>query len=72
MACHPWSETEDMKREKEPNVWWIAIKLIILAAIIIGGTGMILKYAASKQGPVELPPPSDGGWGIANDSPIRK
>jgi len=61
-----------MKKDKEPNVWWTALKLIIGAAVLIGGTGLILKYAATEQGPPQLPPPSDGGWGITNDSPIRK
>lgn len=61
-----------MKKDKEPNVWWTALKLILGAAAIIGGTGLLLSYLAESQGPPPKPAPSDGGWGIVNDSPIRK
>lgn len=72
--------------DKEPNVWVIALKLVIGAALIIGGVGFALWMAA--QGPTYSPaleqakeavqanaPNStsrDGSWGISKDSPVRK
>ena len=61
-----------MKKDKDPNVWWTTLKLILGAVALIGGTGFLLWYAAQEQGPPEKPAPSDGGWGIVNDSPLRK
>ncbi len=59
-----------MKRDEEPKVWVIVLKLVVGAAILIGGVGMLLKYAESQQGGLPKPP-ADTSWGIATDSPIR-
>jgi len=66
-------ETRVKKVEKkEPNVWWTTVKLVIGAVMLIGGTGFLLWWASEQQGQPPAPAPSNGGWGIANDSPIRK
>ena len=72
--------------EKEPNVWITALKLVIGAAVIIGGVGFALWLAA--QGPAYSPAleqakeavranapnstSTDSSWGISKDSPVRK
>ena len=58
-----------MKRDEEPKVWVIVVKLIIGATILIGGVGLALKYAERQQGGLPKPP-ADTSWGIATDSPI--
>lgn len=64
-----------MDEDEEPKVWVTVIKLVLGAALIIGGTGFALWYFSKEQEraqPVE--PASSGavkGWGIATDSPIR-
>lgn len=75
-----------LQDEEEPKVWVTVVKLVIGAALLIGGVGLALWIAA--QGPVHSPaleqaqkevrskssgpPPSDSSWGIAKDSPLRK
>jgi len=73
--------------DQEPNVWVTALKLVIGAAVIIGGVGFALWMAA--QGPAYSPaleqakeevraksPNSSStdssSWGISKDSPVRK
>lgn len=72
--------------DKEPNVWVTALKLVIGAALIIGGVGFALWLAA--QGPAYSPAleqakeavranapnstSTDSSWGISKDSPVRK
>jgi hypothetical protein len=73
--------------EKEPNVWITTLKLVVGAAVIIGGVGFALWMAA--QGPAYSPAleqakeevraksqDSSSGdsssWGISKDSPVRK
>ena len=72
--------------DKEPKVWVTALKLAIGAAVIIGGVGFALWWAA--QGPAYSPAleqakeairanapnstSTDSSWGISKDSPIRK
>jgi len=73
-----------MKQDDEPPVWITVIKLLIGAAVLIGGVGLVLWWAA--QGPVNSPAleqakeaaratspksGSDKSWGIVTDSPIR-
>jgi hypothetical protein len=64
-----------MNEDEETNVWLTVIKLVLGAALIIGGTGFALWYFSKEQErsqPVE--PATSGkvkGWGIVNDSPIR-
>jgi hypothetical protein len=72
--------------DEEPKVWVTAIKLVVGAAVIIGGVGFALWMAA--QGPAYSPAleqakeavkanapnskSTDGSWGISKDSPVRK
>ncbi len=72
--------------DKEPNVWVTALKLVVGAALIIGGVGFALWMAA--QGPTYSPAleqakegvranapnstSTDSSWGISKDSPVRK
>ncbi len=73
--------------EQEPKLWVTVVKLLIGAALIIGGVGFALWMAA--QGPAYSPameqaqeevraksPKSSStdssSWGISKDSPLRK
>jgi len=74
------------QHDEEPKVWLTVVKLLIGAALLIGGVGLALWIAA--QGPVHSPAleqaqeaaqsksskplSSDSSWGIAKDSPLRK
>lgn len=73
------------QNSKEPNVWLTALKLVVGAAVIIGGVGFALWMAA--QGPAYSPAleqakeavrakspnsTNDSSWGISKDSPVRK
>lgn len=62
-----------MKSEKETPVWLTILKLIALATVLIGGVGLALWWAGTKQvtnAPPAVSAPSQG-WGIAGDSPVR-
>lgn len=64
----------DKEKDKDPNVWVTALKLILLAAAIIGALGLALWYAAHLQrfeDPNKSPVTPASSWGIANDSPLR-
>jgi len=60
--------------DKEPRVWVTAIKLVIGAIILIGGTGLALWYVDQMQ---EKEKPGLGSgvgprdWGIAGDNPLK-
>ncbi len=62
------------KPDDEPPVWVTALKLLIGAIILIGGTGLALWYADQMQ---EKDKPSVGSgvgprdWGIAGDNPLK-
>ncbi len=72
--------------DQEPNVWVTTLKLVLGAAVIIGGVGFALWMAA--QGPTYSPAleqakeavranapnstSTDSSWGISKDSPVRK
>lgn len=72
--------------KKEPNVWVTALKLVIGAAVIVGGVGFALWMAAQgttyspalEQAKEEVRSKSpnsandDASWGISKDSPVRK
>ncbi|MES2584789.1 MAG: hypothetical protein V4627_18835 [Pseudomonadota bacterium] len=74
------------QNEKEPNVWVTALKLVLGAAVIIGGVGFALWMAAQGSGyspalqqaleEVKAKSPkgtsTDSSWGISKDSPVRK
>ena len=59
-----------MKRDDEPKLWVTVLKLLVGAAILIGGVGLVLDYAARHQEPLPAPRPKSN-WGIFSDSPIR-
>ena len=77
---------KEKNMDEEPKVWVTVLKLIVGATLLIGGVGLALWIAA--QGPVHSPAleqaqqeaqtksskplSSDGSWGIAKDSPLRK
>lgn len=62
-----------MKPEKETPVWLTILKLIVLATVLIGGVGLALRWAGTRQesnAPPAVSAPSQS-WGIAGDSPVR-
>ena len=73
--------------EQEPKLWVTVVKLLIGAALIIGGVGFALWMAAQKpayspaqeQALEEVRDKSpksssteSSSWGISKDSPLRK
>jgi hypothetical protein len=58
--------------DDEPPMWLTVAKLVIGAAVLIGGVGFVLWYLNEEQlkdvSPAVKPVDS---WGITNDSPIR-
>ncbi len=61
-----------MKKNDEPKLWVTLLKLVAIAALLIGGVGGAL-WLASKA---EQRDAASGGstvkdWGIASDSPVR-
>lgn len=60
------------RKDEEPPLWLTVLKLVLIAAVLIGGVGLALWWADQKQSQDTSPAikPSDP-WGIANDSPIR-
>jgi hypothetical protein len=60
------------KKDEDPPVWITLIKLIVIAAVLIGGVGFGLSWVNDIQSKEPSPAikPSDP-WGIARDSPIR-
>ena len=57
------------KDDDEPKLWVTVVKLVLIAATFIGGTGYLLYYFEGTTTPTA--PSSGMDWGIANDSPIR-
>ena len=73
-----------MKDDEEPKAWITFIKLVVGAAVLIGGVGLALWWASER--PVYSPAleqakeaaratspksVSTDSWGIVNDSPVR-
>ena len=64
----------DKDDDDEPSVWVTVIKLVIVAVVLIGGTGYALYYVDQVQQnahetDTSKPPKID--WGVATDSPLR-
>jgi hypothetical protein len=61
-----------MKPNDEPPIWLTIAKLVIGAAVLIGGVGFALWYFKDEQSKStpSTTKPADS-WGIANDSPIH-
>ena len=61
--------------EEEPSVWVTVIKLLLIAVLIVGGTGLALWYVDKQQERAQPGLGSNVGppdWGIVGDSPLRK
>jgi hypothetical protein len=60
------------RKNDEPPLWLTVLKLVLVAAVLIGGVGLALWWADKKQsqGASPVVKPSDS-WGIVNDSPIQ-
>lgn len=66
------------KYDKEPKLWVTVLKLLTIAVVLIGGTGLALWYVDKMQ--VQAQPGlgsgagtgnGSTGWGIAGDSPLN-
>ena len=58
----------------ESSIIVTVIKLLVILAILIGGTGLALQYVDKKQEQANMHDPSKSGilnWGISKDSPIH-
>lgn len=61
--------------EDEPPMWLTVLKLVAIAVVLIGGTGLALWYVDQHQTRAQPPGlgtgngPSD--WGIKGDNPLR-
>ncbi len=62
------------KKPQETPLWLTVIKLLVIATVLIGGTGYLLSYVADRQSladPAVAPVTPSNSWGIATDSPIK-
>jgi hypothetical protein len=62
--------------DEEPPIWVTVVKLVVIAVVLIGGTGLALWYVDQMQTRDQPPGLSSGSnkpdWGIVGDSPLRK
>jgi len=65
-------------KDDEPPLWVTVLKLLAIAVVLIGGTGLALWYVDQMQAR-DLPALGSSagtgngstGWGIVGDSPLR-
>ena len=65
----------DKHDDDEDPAWLAALKLLLIAIAIIGGTGLALWYFSKhREDPLQRDPARSekSDWGIVNDSPIRR
>jgi hypothetical protein len=64
-----------MKNDDEPPIWVTVLKLVAIAVVLIGGTGLALWYVDQQQSRDQTPGLSTGSqrpdWGIVGDSPLK-
>ncbi|MEY3445603.1 MAG: hypothetical protein RIR45_358 [Pseudomonadota bacterium] len=62
-----------MKRDDEPKVWVIVVKLVVGALALIGAVGGALIYAerAGIGAPASAPTQTGTSWGVSSDSPVN-
>ncbi len=70
---------DEDKDDDEASLWLTVAKLLLIAVVLIGGTGLALWYVDQEQerdqpplGPSGGPGAGSTGWGIVGDSPLRK
>jgi hypothetical protein len=60
--------------DDEPPVWLTVLKLVVIAVVLIGGTGLALWYVDQQQA-LDQPGMGTGNnssdWGIKGDNPLR-
>jgi hypothetical protein len=62
------------KDDDDPPVWVTVLKLVAIAVVLIGGTGLVLWYVDQEQSRSQpgLGSGSEApGWGIVRDNPLR-
>ncbi len=68
-------ESVHMKNDDEdPPVWLTVLKLVVIAVVLIGGTGLALWYVdqmQSRDQPALGSGSGSTGWGIVGDNPLR-
>jgi hypothetical protein len=61
--------------DDEPPLWVTVLKLLAIAVVLIGGTGLALWYVDKMQIQAQPPGLSTGNsgpdWGIVGDSPLK-
>ena len=62
------------KKPQETPLWLTVIKLLVIATVLIGGTGYLLSYVADRQSladPAVAPVTPSTACGMATASPIK-
>jgi len=61
-----------VKKKDEPKLWITVLKLVAIAALLIGGVGGALWLASkAEQRNAASPGSTVKDWGIVSDSPLR-
>ena len=62
------------KDDEEPPIWVTVLKLVVIAVVLIGGTGLALWYVdqvQSRDQPGLGTGNNSSDWGIKGDNPLR-